>query len=124
MPEKRRIILSNWYNQNKEKFKYTQNRYRKTESFKINQKKHNAVRRARLNFSFIERVDYKNIFENSDKKCFYCKTSILLKQVEFDHFIPISKGGKHEIKNIKISCLSCNRKKGSKIISEAEYALV
>lgn len=32
--------------------------------------------------------------------------------MEFDHIIPLSKGGKTELENLQLLCRNCNRKKG------------
>ena len=37
------------------------------------------------------------------------------RSMEFDHIIPLSKGGKTELKNLQILCRKCNRSKGNKI---------
>lgn len=52
--------------------------------------------------------------EAQAKVCFYC-------QIEcedcyhIDHYFPLSKGGLHEIENLRISCPDCNMSKGSKL---------
>jgi 5-methylcytosine-specific restriction endonuclease McrA len=45
-----------------------------------------------------------------DKICHWCGQSCEV--YETDHVIPISKGGRHDLSNIVISCSPCNRKKG------------
>ncbi|MGO9468530.1 MAG: HNH endonuclease [Isosphaeraceae bacterium] len=35
--------------------------------------------------------------------------------LEFDHFIPISKGGSSTARNIRLLCEGCNRRKGDRI---------
>lgn len=54
---------------------------------------------------------------NSDEyRCHYCECRMPLKKTTIDHVVPLSKGGLNDIANLVISCLSCNRKKGDKII--------
>lgn len=55
------------------------------------------------------------ILKNQNHKCGYCGDSITLSDVEFDHVLPYSKGGKTEKENIIASCFKCNREKGNKI---------
>jgi len=114
-PEKRRKILKKYYKNNKEKHKITQSKYRKTEQYKINHRKHVNKRRALMKNAFVEDVDYYEIYIKYNCKCVYCNKNLTFDEVEFDHFIPISKGGFHEKKNIKSSCLKCNRSKGAQM---------
>ncbi|MFD2909586.1 HNH endonuclease [Flavobacterium ardleyense] len=53
------------------------------------------------------------VWKRDKEKCVNCFSN---SKLEFDHIIPVSKGGANTIKNIQLLCLSCNRKKGSKII--------
>jgi 5-methylcytosine-specific restriction endonuclease McrA len=120
-PEKRAIILKRYYEKNKLKHKNTQDKYRQTLEFQINHKKHCATRRARILNAFIEPVNYFIVYTESNKKCFYCGKQLKFKEVEFDHYIPISKGGLHKKDNIRCSCSSCNRFKGAKMPVEVCY---
>lgn len=113
-PEKRSKVLANYYALNKEAHLKVQAEYRKTERFKNLHKNHGVKRRLLFKSAFIENVNFFELFNESSKACFYCGLSLTYTQVEFDHFIPISKGGLHEKKNLRISCVTCNRKKGAK----------
>jgi hypothetical protein len=53
------------------------------------------------------------VWKRDKEKCVNCFSN---SKLEFDHIIPVSKGGANTIKNIQLLCLNCNRKKGSKII--------
>lgn len=55
-----------------------------------------------------------DLFLKQGGRCKKC--SCLLKKYHIDHIIPISKGGKHSIKNIQLLCPMCNMKKHDKII--------
>lgn len=50
--------------------------------------------------------------------CVVCQSS---SRLEYDHIIPVSKGGTSTLGNIQLLCKSCNRKKRSKSPEEWEY---
>ena len=45
-----------------------------------------------------------------------CKSCASIGELEFDHIIPVSRGGSNTANNIELLCAKCNRSKGSKII--------
>lgn len=52
------------------------------------------------------------VWKRAGGKCEICGSE---KDLEFDHDIPVSKGGSNSEKNIQILCRKCNRKKKDKI---------
>lgn len=59
-------------------------------------------------------TDVKVMVWNRDReRCVNCSSNTNL---EFDHIIPISKGGANSVKNIQLLCRNCNRTKSNKII--------
>lgn len=56
------------------------------------------------------------VFERDSYTCQYCgdKDS----KLECDHIIPVVSGGSDELDNLTTSCISCNRSKGSKSLSD------
>jgi hypothetical protein len=52
------------------------------------------------------------VWERDNGRCVYCDSN---ENIEFDHIIPISKGGSSSEKNIQLLCRNCNRKKYNKI---------
>ncbi|MEW8053220.1 MAG: HNH endonuclease signature motif containing protein [Candidatus Thiodiazotropha sp.] len=36
-------------------------------------------------------------------------------EIEFDHIIPISKGGPSSVENLRVLCRTCNRKKSDSL---------
>ena len=63
----------------------------------------------------ITKKEFEKIYSSN---CFYCGSS---NEIQTDHIIPISKGGRHSIGNIVASCRKCNQSKGSKFLSEWKY---
>lgn len=47
--------------------------------------------------------------------CVYCGSC---ENIEVDHVVPLSRGGKHEIQNLVPACQSCNRSKHNKLLEE------
>lgn len=66
---------------------------------------------AKGNFTSIEWMDLCILYNNT---CLSCGVND--KQLTPDHIIPLSKGGSNDINNIQPLCLTCNLKKGTKII--------
>lgn len=53
-------------------------------------------------------------------KCYYCKRRLGRKSRQFDHIVPLSKGGSHTIDNLCVSCKACNCSKHSTLLSELD----
>ena len=69
-------------------------------------------------FSLYEDAQYwkevrRLVWKRDGGKCSKCGTS---SELEFDHIIPVSKGGANTAKNIELLCMKCNRKKGDLIV--------
>ena len=47
--------------------------------------------------------------------CQKCGVHLLDNEVEFDHIIPVSKGGSTEEHNIRLTCYDCNREKTNRV---------
>ena len=48
--------------------------------------------------------------------CQHCSKHLLDNEVEFDHIIPVAKGGSSEEHNIRLTCHDCNADKSDKYI--------
>lgn len=62
----------------------------------------------------------KHVFIRDDYRCQYCGSS---EQLNIDHIIPRSKGGKTVFENCVTSCINCNNKKGNRTPREAGMSL-
>lgn len=52
------------------------------------------------------------VWRRDNGRCVECGSK---EKLEFDHIIPVSKGGSNTARNIQLLCESCNRKKSNKI---------
>lgn len=65
-----------------------------------------------------------NIFLRDRNTCQYCGHAFHRKELNIDHVIPRSRGGKSTWENVVCSCLECNRLKGGNTPKEARMRLV
>jgi len=70
------------------------------------------------------RFTRKNIYFRDRNRCQYCGKRYLTKELNLDHVIPISRGGKSRWDNIVCCCFDCNAKKGNKILYECHMSLI
>ena len=102
-----------WEN-NKDKSKEIDKRYRESEKGIIASTSKSAKRRARIKKQLTSDADFdiiKSIYEE-------CRRLSLETGIphEVDHIVPISKGGLHHQDNLQILTMSENRKKGANIL--------
>ena len=74
----------------------------------------------RMEVSFTRR----NIYEHYGYRCCYCGKRFVTKELNLEHVLPRSRGGKTDWKNIVTACLKCNLKKGNKLPEEAGMRLL
>lgn len=94
--EEHRLRVKNWRVQNPEK---------------ANQKDRRQRAGRRQAKGFFTDMEWLSLCAQCNYKCLCCG---LEKELEKDHVIPLSKGGRDTIDNIQPLCKSCNCKKGTK----------
>ncbi len=65
-----------------------------------------------------------NIYLRDNNICQFCGHHFSRSDLNLDHVIPRSRGGKTTWENVVTSCLNCNRKKGGRLPHEAGLKLV
>jgi len=96
-------------------------KYFKTEKGKLSSRNNWSKRRSLKRNQNDNTIDIKylellKIKQNN--KCFYCECELDFKGdrlVHLDHYMPLSKGGKHSVGNVVFACRDCNLSKGSNI---------
>lgn len=83
-------------------------------------KRYKALSRkaGKLTKEIIEKVYQNNIKKFGLLTCIYCLKSIKTGQDSLEHKIPLSRGGNHNIRNLGIACIRCNKRKHNKTIKE------
>ena len=87
------------------------------------EKRYRQLRRQLEAFDRLERADVARreripdavrlfVWQRDQGKCVKCSTT---EQLEYDHIIPISKGGSNTERNVQLLCEACNREKGADI---------
>lgn len=76
-------------------------------------------RYARIKAVTVEDVDYQKILDEFDGICYICEKAVLPHhKTEFDHVIPITRGGIHAESNIRVTHARCNSRKNAKLLEE------
>jgi 5-methylcytosine-specific restriction endonuclease McrA len=87
------------------------------------EKRYRQLRRQLEAFDRLERADVARreripdavrlfVWQRDQGKCFKCGTA---EQLEYDHIIPISRGGSSTERNVQLLCEACNREKSADI---------
>lgn len=66
----------------------------------------------------------KNIYQHYKRRCCYCGDTFSSKELNLDHVIPKSRGGKTDWLNVVTSCIECNTKKMNRTPEEAGMKLL
>ena len=70
------------------------------------------------------RLNRQNIFLRDKNQCQYCRKKFKRTQLNIDHVIPISQGGRTTWENVVCSCLPCNTSKGGRTPEQAKMKLL
>jgi len=66
----------------------------------------------------------KNIYRRDRNTCQYCGRTFKPEELNIDHVLPLSRGGKNIWENVVCSCISCNLRKGNKTLRETGMRLI
>ena len=69
------------------------------------------------------RFTRKNVYLRDRNRCQYCRRSFTTRELNLDHVVPLSRGGKSTWENVVCCCLECNGKKGNLLPTEAGLRL-
>lgn len=67
-----------------------------------------------LNLRAFTKSQKRLVFEKQNKMCLSCREEFKIDEMEADHIMPWSQGGKTDLENCQMLCKKCNRIKGIK----------
>jgi 5-methylcytosine-specific restriction endonuclease McrA len=109
-------ISRSYYRENRNVLRPKMNAYMK--GFRLRHpEKHaekEARRRAQKKLTQVEKVDYRQILEDSRGLCGICRKPLDLFGIDFDHIVPLARGGSHTRQNLQATHSYCNRAKGAR----------
>lgn len=104
-----------YYEKNRDACRERSERWRKANPEKAKDIREN--RRTRERDAFVEDVNRKFVWAIHLGLCGICFKSVTLEEMELDHVVPLSRGGKHQYSNCQPAHMPCNRRKASKVVA-------
>lgn len=106
------------WQENKEKYMSTGAQWRKENPLKDRKRSQNYMARKK-NAAIDNSIDYNALLEKHGMWCYICKQSILQGQsIQFDHVIPLVRGGPHHKDNLRPVHSQCNARKQGRLLEE------
>jgi 5-methylcytosine-specific restriction endonuclease McrA len=65
-----------------------------------------------------------NIYARDQNTCQYCGRGFQRSELNLDHVVPRSQGGRSTWENVVCSCIDCNRRKGGRTPAQARVRLI
>ena len=103
-PQERAVITNRWRKQHPDEEKSSAAR--------------RHARRRGYQDAPVEHVDLRAVFGRYSGRCGICGQPVSWETADFDHIIPLKRGGSHTFDNLQPAHRSCNRKKGDKLPGE------
>ena len=73
------------------------------------------TKEGRVEGRYIPRAVMLKVVRRDNHICQSCHQHVRDDEIEFDHIIPVSKGGPTTVDNLQLFCRSCNRKKSNSL---------
>jgi len=70
------------------------------------------------------RFTRKNIFYRDRSRCQYCGDKFQTRDLNLDHVVPLSRGGRSVWENVVCCCVACNSRKGGHVPEEVGMHLI
>lgn len=61
------------------------------------------------------------VIKRDGVNCYLCRKTLQLFYIEMDHAVPLSRGGRHHMDNLRVICSRCNTRKSNKFLDEIDW---
>jgi hypothetical protein len=99
--EQIKLLVLEFYDRERRRFEKLKNLYASDETDEPQNHRERIPERVRI-----------EVWRRDDGKCAHCGSR---EKLEYDHIVPVSKGGSNTARNIELLCEACNRKKSNNI---------
>jgi hypothetical protein len=99
--EEKKLLIMGYCDKERQKFERLK--------AKFNSEASQEIRHERLQIPEEVRIA---VWRRDQGKCARCGSR---ENLEYDHIVPVSKGGSNTVRNVELLCESCNRQKGDRI---------
>ena len=100
-PEQEKLLIQDDFDSERRKFERLRN--------KFNLAQHTEPRTDRTGIPEDVRIA---VWRRDNGRCVRCNSR---ERLEYDHIVPVSRGGSNTVRNIELLCEACNRSKGANI---------
>jgi len=121
-PERHKEIVQAWYENNRDRKRETSRLWHQQNPDRA--RAYSSKRRAIKSNALVHEVPDEMVWEFNPAGpgcCNYCANPLVFASRatwEVDHVVPLSRGGTHEVGNLVVACVRCNRSKGARLIHE------
>jgi len=99
--EEKKLLILEFIDKERRKFERLKNKFTDGENKKLEYERKRIPEAVRI-----------NVWRRDQGKCARCGSR---ENLEYDHIVPVSKGGSNTERNIELLCQNCNRSKGNRI---------
>lgn len=99
--DEQKLLILEYADQERKKFEKLKNKFSGKESDEIKYERTRIPEEVRI-----------AVWRRDQGRCARCGNR---ENLEYDHIVPVSKGGGNTVRNIELLCQDCNRSKGNRI---------
>jgi len=116
-PLKAKAAVQAWCSANAPRLRLVKQEWQRAD-YRANPEKYREAqsrRKAQKLNTRVEKINFKKILRDSNGLCGICHEPFDLFGIDFDHIVPLARGGTHTTNNIQATHSHCNRAKGAKV---------